>query len=499
MKSIKLFFVFSFGLLFSNNFAQSYTEELLKYSLTDVNGTARSIGVGGAFSTVGADLSCATSNPAGLGLYRSTEISLSLGGVLNSNKATFSNTTVSANKLNINLPHVGAVFAIPIKTSRGTNFLQLGIVYNRLADFGSVKEFKGINSYNSKVDVFYNEITSTNLPILYQNYAPGTVQAWNTYLLDTLPGGTFFKRVNGPVTQSGSYIEKGGSNEMNIALSGNINDKFYVGAAVGIPWMNYERSKIYNEEIVQYDSTYGFKSFSQSDFYKVSGVGLNLKLGIIVKPLPFWRIGTSITTPSAYFKLQETNNSAMTSVIDGTAQTYTFASDTFSSEPYRFSYSRPLKATFGTSFIISKWGFVSVDYELNDYKHIGLGFDDDQPLTNSFNQDFRKLYGIGHTIRAGAEFSWNVLRVRAGYQWNSTPFQSGVGVKGYDLQRQTFSGGLGYRGKLIFADLAFAHTMGGDFTSLYRATANEPVLLNKFTNNRLVLTVGFKFGGKKSN
>lgn len=131
MKSIKLFFVFSFGLLFSNNFAQSYTEELLKYSLTDVNGTARSIGVGGAFSTVGADLSCATSNPAGLGLYRSTEISLSLGGVLNSNKATFSNTTVSANKLNINLPHVGAVFAIPIKTSRGTNFLQRGIVYNR--------------------------------------------------------------------------------------------------------------------------------------------------------------------------------------------------------------------------------------------------------------------------------------------------------------------------------------------------------------------------------
>jgi hypothetical protein len=53
-------------------------------------------------------------------------------------------------------------------------------------------------------------------------------------------------------------------------------------------------------------------------------------MGIIVKPLPFWRIGASITTPSAYFKLQENNNSAMTSVIDGTAQTYTFASDTFS-------------------------------------------------------------------------------------------------------------------------------------------------------------------------
>jgi hypothetical protein len=499
MNSIKLYFGIVLGVFVSSAFGQSYTEELLKYSLTDINGTARSIGAGGAFSSVGADMSCATSNPAGLGLYRSTEISISLGGILNTNRTSLFNNKTNADKLNVSLPHVGAVFAIPIKTPAGKNFFQFGFVYNRLADFGGVKEFQGVNNNNSKVDVFFNEVTTTNLPITYENYAPGTVQAWNTYLLDTLPGGNYFKRVNGPVTQSGSYVEKGGSNEMNITMSGNINDKFYIGAAVGIPWMNYERTKEYNEQIVQYDSAYGFKSFSQSDFYKVSGLGLNLKLGVIVKPFPFWRIGASITTPSAYFKLQENNISAMNSVIDGTTQTYTFASDTFSSAPYRFSYSRPLKATFGTSFIINKWGFISVDYELNDYKHMALGFDENKTLSDAYNHDISRLYGIGHTVKAGAEISWNVLRVRAGYQWNSSPFQSGVGVKGYDLQRHTISAGLGYRGKLFFADLAYAHTMGSDFTSLYRASANEPVLLNKFTNDRIVVTVGFKFGGKKSN
>jgi hypothetical protein len=62
-------------------------------------------------------------------------------------------------------------------------------------------------------------------------------------------------------------------------------------------------------------------------------------------------------------------------------------------------------------------------------------------------------------MKAGAEISWNVLRVRAGYQWNSSPFQSGVGVKGYDLQRHTISAGLGYRGKLIFADLSLSHIL----------------------------------------
>lgn len=499
MKTIKTNFLLALSIGWLASSAQSYSEELLKYSLNDINGTARSMAVGGAFSSVGADLSCATSNPAGLGLYRSTEISLSLGVVQNTNKVNFAGNTIKSDKLKLNLPHAGAVFAIPLKKAgKGTNYFQLGFVYNRLADYNSTKEFNGLNPNNSKVDVFYNEITSNNAAINYENFAPATVQAWNTYLVDTL-NGQYFKRVNGPVNQSGSYEEKGSSNEMNISMSGSVNDKFYIGAAVGIPWMNYERTKEYNESIAQYDSTYGFHSFSQADYYKVSGVGLNLKVGVIVKPLPFWRIGASITTPSAYFKLEERNTSAMVSVIDGLTQTYTFGSDTFSSAPYRFSYTRPLKATFGTSFILKQWGFISVDYELNDYKHISLGFDDDKAATTAYTQDFNHLYGIGHTVKAGAEIAWSILRFRAGYQWNSTPFQAGVGVKGYNIERHTFGGGLGYRGKLFFADLAYAHTMGSDYTSLYRATVNEPVLLNKFSNDRVVVTVGFKFGGKKGN
>jgi hypothetical protein len=156
-----------------------------------------------------------------------------------------------------------------------------------------------------------------------------------------------------------------------------------------------------------------------------------------------------------------------------------------------------LNATFGTSFVISKWGLISVDYQLTDYKNMSVGFEDVAKVSeDAYNKQIGALYGIGHTVKVGGEFAWSVLRVRAGYNWQSTPFQSGNGVKGYDMQAHTATAGAGYRGKRFYVDLAYARTMMNDYHSLYRSTINEPGLQNKFVQNRIVATVGFRFGGK---
>ena len=50
---------------------QAQTElDALRFSQTTITGTARSLGLAGATSAMGADLSAATLNPAGLGFYR---------------------------------------------------------------------------------------------------------------------------------------------------------------------------------------------------------------------------------------------------------------------------------------------------------------------------------------------------------------------------------------------------------------------------------------------
>jgi hypothetical protein len=84
-----------------------------------------------------------------------------------------------------------------------------------MADFNREQAFNGINNANSKVDVYFNELTATNANIDYNNFSPEAVQAWNTYLVDTF-NGSFFKRAYAPVNQSGFYSERGGANEVSI-------------------------------------------------------------------------------------------------------------------------------------------------------------------------------------------------------------------------------------------------------------------------------------------
>ena len=45
----------------------------------DLNGTARFVGMGGAMGALGGDISVISSNPAGIGIFRSNDVSISFG------------------------------------------------------------------------------------------------------------------------------------------------------------------------------------------------------------------------------------------------------------------------------------------------------------------------------------------------------------------------------------------------------------------------------------
>ena len=60
------------------SFAQAqYVEDAFRFSNSTINGTARILGMGGAQTALGADLSSISGNPAGLGFYRSNDYSVS--------------------------------------------------------------------------------------------------------------------------------------------------------------------------------------------------------------------------------------------------------------------------------------------------------------------------------------------------------------------------------------------------------------------------------------
>ena len=65
--------VLSSGWLFAQGELDAY-----RFSQMELNGTARSMSMGGAFGALGGDMSVMSHNPAGLGVYRSSEVQATL-------------------------------------------------------------------------------------------------------------------------------------------------------------------------------------------------------------------------------------------------------------------------------------------------------------------------------------------------------------------------------------------------------------------------------------
>jgi hypothetical protein len=155
-----------------------------------------------------------------------------------------------------------------------------------------------------------------------------------------------------------------------------------------------------------------------------------------------------------------------------------------------------MKGTFGASFYLTHWGFLSVDYELNDYAHSRYFFSGNDPQSSSaINSNINATYKLSSTVKAGAEFAYKALRVRAGFAWSESPYANNLSPNGYSGARYNYTGGIGYRGRIFFADLAYVRTMYKDYLNPYAEVGGVgPAVLNTFTANTVIATIGFKFG-----
>ena len=94
--------------------AQSgYFEDAYRFSKTTPAGSARIVGVGGTQWSLGGDVSNLAGNPAGLGFFRSSEASLSLGYDLWSADASYLDQNKSYRTSDFSLPNLSFVGANP--------------------------------------------------------------------------------------------------------------------------------------------------------------------------------------------------------------------------------------------------------------------------------------------------------------------------------------------------------------------------------------------------
>src|SRR5689334_493785 len=112
--------------------------DALRYSQNMFGSTARSFAMGGAFGALGADFSSVSGNPAGIGVYRKSEITFSMGFNNRNSETTFINNSQSNNRFSFDIPDFGMVFSFPGPNNKSDAFrMGLALGYNRTANFNS--------------------------------------------------------------------------------------------------------------------------------------------------------------------------------------------------------------------------------------------------------------------------------------------------------------------------------------------------------------------------
>jgi hypothetical protein len=469
--------------------------DALRYSYTSPMGTARSMGFGNALGSVGGDFATLSVNPAGIGIYRTSEVMFTPSLKFSSVQSSYLGATNTDQHTRFNLNNLGIVFTYAQKGNRydksNWKAVSVGLGFNRIADFSRNYYYNGLmkgdgDNYSSFSEIFvddanlYNNVTTPgNLGYLgYQSYLVDYDPNYNSYF-------TYADWRTG-LNQKRSMEERGGINEVVLSLGGNYKEKLMLGATLGIPVIRYKRDAYFQEDDASGDPNNSFHSFRYSERLNTSGVGANLKLGAIYKPSDYFRAGVAIHTPTIYGMSDIFNESL-------TANTEAYAGITTVSNPEnRFNYTlfTPWKGIISATAMLGKYGFITVDYEFVDYSSARFRFQNNYRENERVrNQDIRKNYQSASNFRVGIEGKLDNFLLRGGFGYYGSPYSSQPNGSRYD-----YSAGAGYRYNSFFADIAWVQSVGDSYEKPY--TLLPPVTTPTATlsgkRSQMVITVGWK-------
>lgn len=499
----KILLIISIALIsFSLSYSQ-YVENAFRFSNNDYSGTARFVGMGGAFGALGGDFSAIAINPAGLGVYRNSEFSFSPGMGYNSNSSIYYNNKVDESAYNMNFNNLGFVASYDLENTdtRWVNF-NFAVGFNRINDFNDNIHFSGVSN-SSLLEIFNAEANNANTSDSYDLDGMYEFLIWDSYIMnyDTVAG-EFYTNITDEIAldpdnfsiNQRKIIEREGSiNEFNFSFGGNYAHKLYVGLSIGITRLSYDEYTSHYEFETAGTPILDLDGFDFRTHSKIEGTGYNLKIGAIYKPVDFVRFGASLHVPTFYDLEQEFYNDVI-----GYFEVPPTESSKSPIQNYSYSLVTPLRAVGSVGFQIGKIALIDIDYEYADYSKMKMDdeFNSDGVIDdNSFIQN---NFGKSHNLRAGAEFRTGPLYFRAGGRYSTSPYDSDEELINEDYQQITLAGGLGYREKNFFIDFAFAqksssyNVIAYDLNSYYDSYQNEEASIdNKL--NKFILTIGFKF------
>jgi len=476
------------------------------------NGTARNMATGGVMGSLGGDITAAHVNPAGLGLYKTSEFVVTAGFLSPMNKLNFRGSDTNTTKKSFLNGPIGFIFG-GVSTNKNSKWTSsaFSISVHQLANYNNHIQYSGLNNQSSFTEQYLEELVrdraDTNAALT--NYIFGSSLAFRTFLIDTVQVGSLlgYKSlvpISSGIIQSFNADTKGGYQELAIALAGNMEDKLYFGGSLTIPIISYQKDFYFSETDATQNTHNNFAYFNYHETASSSGAGVGLKLGMIYKPKDFWRIGFAIHTPQL-ISYKDEIRSWLTANTEAYAGTRSESSDHLNNgSPGTRSYNliTPWRAIASASYVFrevantqKQRAFLSADIEYVNYRgarFYGKGKTVTDAMKNYYsltNNEIQDYYRGNLNLRLGGELKFDPWMFRLGAAYYGSPYADNH----LQANRYIGSGGMGYRNYGIFIDLTYSHTFVKDVNFPYRLNdiANT-YATQKGSIGTMVMTFGIK-------
>jgi hypothetical protein len=446
---------------------------------------------------LGGNLSTLSTNPAGIGIYRSGEFSFTPALKIGQTNTTPDNDKQRmGEQWNFNLGNLGWVGVIDLSSSESKNEwkkIQFGIGLNRQTDFWNQSRY---NRYASSKESYLGYLTETDglsgdlaekADLIYQdpdyfdpNYFGGDYYHNDLTYWDEFEGDYF----DAPVRQSHTTKTTGAINEWVFSFGGNYGDQLFIGATIGVPVVNYKITRSLMEENAD-EFNPNFNNWKIQEKLNVSGNGINLKLGAIYKPADFIRLGLAFHSPTRY-NLDEKFS------IDVSGDTRYADPDEHFEEinDYEYNLRTPMRLIASAGFVIGKKAVVGVEYEHLNYSKMLLN--DEWSAYDDYNDYIADNYSKGGTVRVGGEYRLDPVCLRLGYNYTMSPYADNSFNK---FSQQTISAGLGFTiGSSMMLDFAYANTLRNYNNIPYPSIQGfENVNKYKMSGQQFLVTLGWRF------
>ncbi len=525
---MKKFAYLLFSLVFFANYSYSQGEvEALKYSRNELYGTARAMAMGNAFGALGGDITGVSINPAGIGVYRSSEVVGTLGFL--QNNAQVGNINKKAT--DFNLHNLGFVGYFPLRNDV-MPMINFGFTFNRqktlkneinaVGDGAStmidyiVDRTNGANNNNGINPQLL--IIDDNLPDPFIDQPWLSVLGYNSKLI--YPNGNFYNPLNtrGETARQEIILsQRGYIDNYDFTIGTTLNNVLNIGLALNISDINHN---LFTDFLEDFNSG----GYTLNNKITTSGSGIGAKLGIIYRPVNQFRIGLAYHTPT-WYSMTEIYQARLDDDLGAFVNDPKYEKGWVNSAKFTNYYDlkTPDKWVLSGAAVLGNSFILSADYELMNYKNMTLSVPSGSNANKNWydvdNNFIEKDFKAASTVRVGAEYRFTPqFSGRLGYARMQNPYEADfskagdAGVSGsntiYRMEGDTnyFTGGFGYRfNRNFYADLAVVYQTQEDqlypFPNLYNYNGDtrgnlvidaSPFTL-KNTSVRGLLTLGYRF------